>query len=41
MLFVQASDCRLFPLFFALFFPLLAIVPGTAAFLPPSQGLAL
>jgi hypothetical protein len=32
---------RLFPLLCALFFPLLAIVLGTAAFLSPSQGLTL
>jgi hypothetical protein len=34
-------DFRLFPLFCALFFPLLAIVPAPAAFLSPLQGLAL
>ena len=34
-------DFRLFPLLCALFFPLLAIVPAPAAFLSPSQGLAL
>jgi hypothetical protein len=34
-------DFRLFPLFCALFFPLFAIVPVPAAFLSPSQGLAL
>jgi hypothetical protein len=34
-------DFRLFPLFGALFFPLLAIVLGTADFLSPSEGLAL
>jgi len=34
-------DFRLFPLFCALFFPLLAIVPAPAAFLKPAQSLAL
>ena len=34
-------DFRLFLLFCALFFPLLAIVPAPAAFLSPSQGLVL
>jgi hypothetical protein len=34
-------DFRLFPLFCALFFPLLSIVPAPAAFLLPLQGLAL
>jgi hypothetical protein len=34
-------DFRLFRLLSALFFPLLAIVPARAAFLSPSQSLAL
>jgi hypothetical protein len=34
-------DFRLFPLFCALFFPLFFIVFAPAAFLSPSQGLAL
>jgi hypothetical protein len=34
-------DSRLFPLFCALFFPLFPIVFAPAAFLSPSQGLAL
>ena len=34
-------DVRLFPLFCALFFPLLSIVPAPATFLSLSQGLAL
>jgi hypothetical protein len=34
-------DFRLFPLFCALFLPLLAIVPAPAAFLSPPQSVAL
>jgi hypothetical protein len=34
-------DFRLFPLLCALFFPLFFIVSAPAAFLSPSQGLAL
>ena len=38
---ITRPDFRLFPLFCALFFPLLPIVPAPAAFLSPFQGLAL
>jgi hypothetical protein len=37
----RARFFQLFRLFCALFFPLFAIVPAPAAFLSPSQGLAL
>jgi hypothetical protein len=38
---ITRPDFPLFPLFCALFFPLLAIVLAPEAFLPLSQGLAL